>query len=179
MQACSLCATPLAAGAPSCPRCGIAAPRRAPVRPPPARRFFAALSMLSVAVVLALPLVHELGGSGCEPRSWVDWHVAMKSACLTPAYVCENMTAAKMLEDPQLAEAYAGALRAGEAAELDALVGHLRAAYGCEGAPSTGNVGQGEPAPESPRLPPGHPPVGRGPHAPQAPIFQAPEVLTI
>jgi hypothetical protein len=76
--------------------------------------------------------------------------------------VCDGFTPAKMLEDPEFAREYFGALHGdGTAARahLDAIVSELRAVHGC------GDAGDVAPAlrdtPERSRaLPPGHPPVG-------------------
>lgn len=179
MKTCSLCASPLDADARACPTCGIAAPGAR--RPSRLARFGRAgavtLAGLAVLGALALPVLSRLRSSpGCEPHSWADWHLAMARACVTPAYVCENMTAAKMLEDPALAAELRHALRGGGGAfaHLDALVAHVREAYGCASADSS------RPAPplDAPdrRLPPGHPPV---PATPASPIFQAPPSVTI
>jgi hypothetical protein len=122
----------------------------------------------------------------------------MKQACLTPAYVCANMTSANLLSDPEVANAYRGALRAGDGgavAELDAMVAHLRSAYGCGDGDGAGAV-EASPAPEAPRLPPGHPPISGQPRlppghpplpsghppvpdGPAAPLFESPGTLTI
>jgi hypothetical protein len=124
--------------------------------------------VLTVIGAVAVPTLLADGGqaapSSCQPHSWIDWHVAMKQECLTPAYVCHNMTSQKLLDDPELAAAYRDALRAGDPAplaNLDELVGRMRAAYGCP------DAAEG-PAPRAPRLPPGHPPIQRGP---QTPVF--------
>lgn len=76
--------------------------------------------------------------------------------------VCDGFTPGKLLEDPEFAREYFGALHGdGTAARahLDAMVSELRAVHGC------GDAGDGAPAareaPERSRaLPPGHPPVG-------------------
>lgn len=182
MKTCTLCASTLDAGASACPNCGIATPRaRRPPRPSrlarTARAGVVAFAGLAVLGALALPVIGRVRGGQCEPHSWADWHVAMARACLTPDYVCENMTSAKMLEDPQLAAELRHALRAGRGgalAHLDALVAHVREAYGC----ASSDASRPAPAldPPDPRLPPGHPPV---PATPAPPIFQAPPSLTI
>ena len=48
--------------------------------------------------------------------------------------LCSGFTVARMLEDPELARQYFGALHGGDASareQLDAMVGSLRAAHGC------------------------------------------------
>lgn len=86
--------------------------------------------------------------------------------------LCSGFTVARMLEDPELARLYFGALHDGDAGareQLDAMVGHLRAAHGC--GTTGGNASQDTFAhpPSSPRLPPGHPPIDG---APRVPVFE-------
>lgn len=181
MVPCSLCAAPVDPGATACPRCGIAVRRAAPRRAPGVSR----LASVAVALVALGALGATAGpavswwrsAAGCEPTGWVEWHVAMKRACVTPAYVCEHMTSAKLLEDPEVAESYRSALVGGDRAalsHLDALVGQLRASYGCEPAASRAAP------PAHPRLPPGHPPIGGGAPGPSSsPLFEPPAVLEI
>lgn len=117
---------------------------------------------LVAAGALALPAIRAAGSPGCEPKSWMDWHLAMRQECLAPRYVCEHMTSAEMLRDPEIATAYHEALAAGEHGEvhrLSRMVERMRARYGCE--PEAGAApGRGAAASPSGRLPPGHPPVG-------------------
>jgi hypothetical protein len=176
MRSCTLCAAPLDEAQPSCPRCGLAATLPGSRRSR-AGRLLSAVAGFALVVSVAIPAARAWRTVGCEPRSWIDWHVAIRKACLTPAYVCENMTSAKMLDDPQLVDELRSALKQGEPAafeHLDALVAHLRAAYGCESA--TGDVSGTHPSPASPRLPPGHPPI---PEGQRTPLFEAPPALTI
>jgi len=209
MTSCSLCAVTLSAGACSCPRCGISsrAACLAPPRPPASRpaRLVGALGLLAVAGAIAWPAA--FGGraaTSCEPQGWVGWHAAMRQSCLTPEYVCANMTPAKLLSDPETADAYQAAISAGDRpalAQVYALVAHLRAAYGCgelSGSADATPAAPGlqlppghPPIPQAePQLPPGHPPIPSGhppipsghppiPSGPPTPIFQAPDVLTI
>lgn len=96
--------------------------------------------------------------------------------------VCDGFTPAKILEDPELAREYFGALSSDESAaraHLDALVAELRAVHGC------GDVAVGShPAfhphrRASPRpLPPGHPPVDGSPTVPDFGANE-PRTLTI
>lgn len=191
MKSCSLCSAPLDPAAGACPRCGIAAPR-APARrtPGPLRRALAGVALvalLGAAVTAAAPLVSALRGADrCEPESWADWHVAMKQECLTPEYVCANMTSATLFRDPGVSAAYRAAVEAGDratAAHLEALVGHMRATYGCDGAGAGAEVHGIAPAPAHPRLPPGHPPIGpdrrAAPALPGGVLFEEPRVLEI
>ncbi len=95
--------------------------------------------------------------------------------------VCRHITAARMLEEPALAEQWAEAVRSAEPeaiARVQALIADLRAVHGCAR----------EPTMPAPRLPPGHPPIpapGVLPpgHPPipssQVPLFEPPAVLTI
>ncbi len=180
MKTCSLCSAPMDDAARACPRCGIATAVRNPARGRASRglrTLAVAATGLAVLSVLALPLVRSARGSSlCEPHSWTDWHVAIEQACVTPAYVCENMTAAKLLQDPAIAgelQEATGAGRAGARAHLDAMVGHMREVYGCEGAIDPHGLRRAGP---EPRLPPGHPPI---PSAPGAPMFEGPPTVTI
>jgi hypothetical protein len=105
---------------------------------------------------------------GCQPRSWADWHLAMRRQCLSQEYVCRNMTTAQMLADPDVAAEYRSGLAGGRDAslELAELVGGMRRSYGCSpevgaaaGPPSRAWLPKGHP-PIGDRLPPGHPPIG-------------------
>jgi hypothetical protein len=163
MKPCPHCATPIDEGAIACAFCAARAPARRV-----GRGFLVAFLglLLAVAAAVAIPAARseaEPGGS-CQPRSWVDWHLAMKRECLTPAYVCHNMTPSKLLEDPDLAAAFRDALVAGDPgplASLDRLVSRMRSAYGCsEDPPARPFHGA------NPRLPPGHPPVPAEPELP-------------
>ncbi|HET8539073.1 MAG TPA: hypothetical protein VFL83_04310 [Anaeromyxobacter sp.] len=90
--------------------------------------------------------------------------------------VCEQMTAARLLEDPGLASAWADALRSGDADEIErvkALFAHIRSAHGCGG-----EIALPEAAP-APRLPPGHPPIAPGERPAGAVRFEEPGVVTI
>jgi hypothetical protein len=182
MKTCSLCSAPMDDRARACPRCGIAAESPALARGRVGlalRPFVVAASGLAVLTALALPMVRAArGASSCEPHSWTDWHVAVQRACVTPAYVCENMTSAKLLQDPEITGELRDALGAGQAQgsamdDLDAVVGHLRDVYGCEGAGAPHGV---RGAPPEPVLPPGHPPI---PSSPRSPMFEGPPTLTI
>lgn len=142
-----------------------------PQRPAPRRRsgrvarLGLVVLLLGAGTALAAPLYRAWRSSGCEPRNWIDWHLAMRSQCLAQAYVCENMTTARMLEDPDVAAAYRGALAAGSRDPVPGLVemvGKMRGEYGCvpEAGDRVGAPGlpEGHPA----ALPPGHPPIPRG-----------------
>ena len=121
--------------------------------------------VLGAGTVLATPVYRGWRSSGCEPRNWIDWHLAMRRQCLTQAYVCDNMTSAKMLDDPEIAAAYRAALAAGSrdpVPGLEELVDRMRLSYGCKPEP-----GARFEAPEMPKghpaaLPPGHPPIPHG-----------------
>lgn len=153
-----------------------------PRRPGPVARIGLGLLLLAITTVATASAWRSYRGSGgCEPQSWADWHLAMKQECLTPAYVCENMTPAKLLDDPQLREAFRRSFEAGEPSPLrglEALVGQMRAEFGCEGG---GAPGSHAAPPPHPRLPPGHPPIdGHGPRArPHSPVIEEPGTLDI
>jgi hypothetical protein len=94
--------------------------------------------------------------------------------------VCDGFTPAKMLENPELAREYFGAMSddaSAARAHLDALVAELRAVHGCGDAALTSRPAL-HPRRASPRLPPGHPPVDG---LPAVPDFSAnePRTLTI
>ncbi len=120
-------APPAAAGSIDSP-----APRR--LVPRLARAGLLALAVLVPAAV-AFPAYRSLRSRGCEPESWVDWHLAMRQQCLTPQYVCRNMTTAKMLRDPELAAAYRQGLADGisdPVPMLSEMVDRMRRSYGCD-----------------------------------------------
>ncbi len=117
---------------------------------------------LALAAALALPAVRAGGSSGCHPRSWMDWHVAVRQQCLEPRYVCEHMTSAEMLRDPQIAAAWREGIAAGSpepARGLSRMVRQVRGLYGCE---PEGGAAPGDALSRGRALPPGHPPVGDG-----------------
>ena len=204
MRDCPTCGVAFGEGSAICPSCGAPAVET-PARPGTAARLTFALLALGTlgvafvsmardadaarpaAVVPAASPVAADGAQACEPHNWVDWHIAMRRSCLTPAYVCHNMTSAKLMEDPAVREQFRGALEAGRPepiAELDALVAHMRSRYGCEGASADA---PGEPS--SPALPPGHPPLPDRRRLPPghpipedaspSPLFEAPLSVTI
>jgi hypothetical protein len=185
MKACSLCAALYEESNRACPRCGIASQIDPRLRHPRGLVALAAVGVLFLGGAIAWAAVQGRSADRCEPSGWVEWHVAMKEACLTPAYVCEHLTSAKLLEDPEVADAFQGAMRGGAPgalAHLDALVGRMRSAYGCDG-----GAAQATPAPALPpghppidgggaRLPPGHPPIDA---QPRSPMFEPPSTLSI
>lgn len=129
---------------------------------------FRILPLFPIALVLLLLAVAGSTAEGpigshpgaCRPTTWLDWHVAVKSQCVTRAYVCHNMTAPRLLRDPRVAEAYEDAIASNDRArivEMDVLIGQIRSAYGCAGTPGSTPRRHGG-------LPGGHPPV-RGPGA--------------
>lgn len=137
---------------------------------------FRILPLLPAGLILALVAV-AAGASGlargpeatsCEPQTWADWHVAVRSQCVARTYVCHNMTAAKLLKDPEVVEAYEDALAANDRdriREMDTLIGQIRTAYGCAAAPERLRPPYRGPAPGV-ELPPGHPSVGGAPGSP-------------
>jgi len=173
VKPCPHCATPIDEGAIACAFCAPRAPARRV-----GRGFLVAFLglLLGVAAAIAIPAARseaEPSGS-CQPRSWVDWHVAMKRECLTPAYVCHNMTPGKLLEDPELAAAFRDALVAGDPgplASLDRLVSRMRSAYGCSDDPPPPPQHRPDP-PRPPRPPP-------RPAEPELPDFGRKGALTI
>ncbi len=90
--------------------------------------------------------------------------------------VCEQLTPARLLENPAMAEEYAAALKSGDADEIARVRGmfdQIRSAHGCSG---TAAMPDAAPAP---RLPPGHPAITPGEHPPVAVGFEGPGVVTI
>ena len=86
--------------------------------------------------------------------------------------LCDGFTVSRMLEDPELARLYFGALHDGDAGareQLDAMVGQLRAAHGCGAAGENASQDVFAHPPGTPRLPPGHPPIDG---SPRAPVFE-------
>src|SRR5574341_2058814 len=73
---------------------------------------------LAAAGALALPLVRATGSSGCQPANWMDWHLAMRQQCLEPGYVCQHMTSAERMRDPEIAAAYREGLAAGRPEQI-------------------------------------------------------------
>lgn len=104
------------------------------------------------------------------------------------AGVCEQMTQARLLENPSLASAYADALRSGDAAEVARVrevFEQIRSAHGCGGEATLPEAPEAAPAlppghpPIAPRLPPGHPPIAPGERPEGALRFEGPGVVTI
>ena len=120
----------------------------------------ALILVLLAAAAAASGSARAPAAQSCRPQSWVDWHVAVKAQCVTRTYVCHNMTPSQLLRDPSVAGAYEDALASndrGRIAEMDGLIGRIRAAYGCDRPPG------GSHGVPSRRLPEGHPPVRVGP----------------
>jgi hypothetical protein len=118
------------------------------------------LSLVAVAAA-ASGIARGPEAGACEPRTWRDWHVAVKSQCVARTYVCRNMTPSRLLQDPEVAAAYEDALASNDRqriAEIDGLVGQIREAYACGAAPKRlPQPATGHAPTES--LPPWHPPV--------------------
>jgi hypothetical protein len=95
--------------------------------------------------------------------------------------VCQEMTAAKMLEHPALAHEWAQALRSAEPDELArvrAMIAQIRAAHGCMGELALPSPPSADP--ESRALPPGHPPIpGRGLPPGHPPVQSAPRSIPL
>ncbi len=123
-------------------------------------RALVALPLAAVLVAAALPTADASGSKGARAAP----------------PVCEQMTGARMLENPALAEQWSQALASGDASEVarvKALFEYIRSAHGC-----AGEIALPESAP-APRLPPGHPPVAPGERPPTAMTFEGPGVVTI
>lgn len=121
------------------------------------RRIALAVSTFAVLTAVAWPIAE---GLRAEPS------------------LCDQMTTAKMLEQPGIADEYARALHSGEWAEIErveALLRGIRAAHGCGGDAALPMLRD-----RTPRLPPGHPPIGNVPGAPATTLpFEAPQTYTI
>jgi len=134
------------------------------------KRLPLALFTVALLVAVAWPLSAAIGASasGHEPP------------------VCREMTSAKMLDHPALAQEWADALRSAQPsqiARIQAMIAEIRAAHGCgrEAVPALaqepGLLPPGHPPiPGAGSLPPGHPPLGAPPHMP---LFEAPAIVTI
>ena len=108
---------------------------------------------------------------------------ASRDARPEEAGLCRALTPARMLEDPQIAGEYYGAMHRGDPAaqaRFHDLVSQIREVHGC-GALDDGAAELPASAPGVPRLPPGHPPIPSFERAPRAPpMFSGdPRVLAI
>lgn len=132
-------------------------------------------------LLVALPLAAVAAAA-----SWP----APRPAAVAPVEpgVCEQMTPARMLQNPGLASAYGRALRSGDPGAVERLRAHLeqlRTAHGCTGEVALPNAPEAAPAlppghpPIAPRLPPGHPPIEPGERPPLTPHIEAPGIVTI
>jgi hypothetical protein len=134
-------------------------------------------------VLVALPLAAVLVAA-----AWPAADAAGAQAPQGAPAVCEQMTPARMLENPALASEWSQALRSGDAAQIarmKALFGQIRSAHGCGGevaipsAPQSGaELPPGHPQ-VSPRLPPGHPPIAPGERPAGAMRFEEQGIVTI
>ncbi len=93
------------------------------------------------------------------------------------AGACEQMTAERLLENPQFAKRWSDAVKSGDPEAIERmheLLSQLRALHGCDG-----DAAHGAARPEH-ALPPGHPPVDGGePATPGSAVFEEPSTLTI
>ncbi|HUK66459.1 MAG TPA: hypothetical protein VLV17_06485 [Anaeromyxobacteraceae bacterium] len=91
------------------------------------------LAMLALlGPVVGRPIVsHFKSSRSCEPANWREWHVAMRERCLLPSYVCQHMTTAELLRDPDVAGAFPPDELGADSSELSDLVGRMRREFGC------------------------------------------------
>jgi hypothetical protein len=122
-------------------------------------------------VLVALPIVAVLVAAA--------WPSTRGAQAASPG-VCAQMTMAKLLESPVLAEAYARALRTGDADEIArvrAMFEQIRSVHGC-GEAGRQDAERQDAAP-APRLPPGHPPIAPGERPAGSVQFEDPGAVTI
>ena len=117
--------------------------------------------------LVALPLVAVLVAAA--------WPSTRAAAPASPS-VCEQMTPARLLQNPALADEYAQALKSGdsgEVARVRAMFEQIRSAHGCSGEVAMPDAAR------APRLPPGHPPIAPGERPPGSVRFEERGVVTI
>jgi hypothetical protein len=109
------------------------------------------VALLGVGTVVGRTISRAIRTSACQPASWGEWHAAIRKHCLDPSYVCQHMTTAELLEDPELVNAFER-----NVSRVADVVEHMRDAYGC--APERAPVLRpGLPEP-GPLAPPAYPP---------------------
>ncbi len=155
MRRCPRCSEEIRDDGAVCADCGAA------LDVPPARPGRSARLGLWALTLLGLGagvlMLWRGGRGGCEPRDWVEWHLAMSRRCLDPAYVCEHMTASRLPESGETAGRW-----------LTEMVERMRESYGC------GPDSSPRAAPRA--LPFGHPPI---PGTPSLGTFAEPSGRTL
>jgi hypothetical protein len=77
---------------------------------------------------------------GCEPKTLGEWAEAHQRGCLQQNYVCENLSAKKMMRDPNFVRDLAqtgvyGQITSGDFSTVNALLGFIqstRKRFGCQ-----------------------------------------------